>query len=51
MKLYIEHKGEAFEIVNSIDAYKLDNPFARAEIVNAIAAEIRRLQEIDKPKG
>lgn len=47
MELAIIHKGEVFQVEAGLETYDLDKPFARAEIIDAIKHEVKRIQRYE----
>lgn len=47
MELAIIHNGEVFQVTDDLENYGLDKPFARAEIIDAIKAEVERIQKYE----
>lgn len=44
MKLYIEHKGELYEVEDSIEDFNLDKVFAMSHIVGEIQRVVNQLK-------
>ena len=45
MELAIIHKGQVFQVEEKLEEYDLSKPFARAEVMESIQFEIRRIQQ------
>ena len=51
MRLYVEHKGELFEVDEEIDGYNLDKVMAQSSVCHDIAQTIKYIKEADPTIG